>query len=231
MNQDYRYEIKFLLDEAQLSEFEFWMLGRTSMKQAYPRRIVNSLYFDDVEYRAARDNLVGLANREKYRLRWYGDAGRDEVIDLKLERKAREGRLGYKQGKVLRPLQNTLLKVDLSETASVCKQNFFELGLIDGDMSAQLLPVLYVKYSRQYFQDIDGIRITIDRSLEFSNVQASAPLLQYRAIPYSKNIVEMKFPPELKGSAARMLESLHIVPKRCSKYLQGLSMIGVAVYI
>ena len=231
MSQDYRYEIKFVLNEIQLSEFEFWMFGRTSMKEVYQRRVVNSLYFDDVEYRAARDNLTGLANREKYRLRWYGDAQRNEVIDLKLEKKVREGRLGYKQSRSLLPLQDRLLKADLEEVANDCQEEFLKLGLIDGGMAAQLIPTLYVKYSRQYFQDIDDIRITIDRGIGFSNVQGNAPLLQSSAIPYSKNIVEIKFPPELKGNAARLIGSLHIVPKRCSKYLQGLSMIGVAVYI
>ena len=231
MSKDYRYEIKFVLNEVQLSEFEFWMLSRTSMRETYQVRVVNSLYFDDVEYRAARDNLIGLANREKYRLRWYGDANHNEVIDLKLEKKAREGRLGYKQSRSLQPLQDRLLKADLEEIANECREEFFGLGLIDGDMSAQLMPALYVKYSRQYFKDVDDIRITIDRGIGFSNVQANAPLLQCSAIPFSKNIVEIKFSPELKGNAAQMIESLHIVPKRCSKYLQGLSMIGVAVYI
>ncbi len=231
MSQDYRYEVKFLLNEIQLSEFEFWMAAQTSMSEAYPDRVVNSLYFDDVDYRAARDNLTGLPNREKFRFRWYGDAVDEKVIDLRLERKVREGRLGFKQSCPLEMIEDRLLVTNLADLVSECREEFFQVGLMDGDLLSQLMPTLYVNYNRQYFQDINDVRITIDRSIGFSNVQANAQLFQSRSIPYSKKIVEIKFSPELKENVTHLIRSLHIAPKRCSKYLHGLSMIGAAVYI
>ncbi len=231
MSQDYRYEVKFVLNEIQLSEFEFWMAAQTSMKEAYPDRVVNSLYFDDSDYRAARDNLTGLPNREKFRFRWYGNPADGRVLDLRLERKVREGRLGFKQSCRLQTLEEKLLVVKLADLCDECREEFFRIGLLRGDLLSQLIPTLYVSYNRQYYQDINNVRITVDRGIEFSEVRANAKLLQSRPILYSKKIVEIKFSPDLKDNVAHLMKSLHIAPKRCSKYLHGLSMIGTAVYI
>ena len=38
----------------------------------HPNQTINSLYFDDLKHSSVKDNLSGVANRSKYRLRWYG---------------------------------------------------------------------------------------------------------------------------------------------------------------
>ena len=42
-------------------------------KEIFHRRSVNNIYFDDQNMSFYRQNVAGDANREKYRLRWYGD--------------------------------------------------------------------------------------------------------------------------------------------------------------
>ena len=66
-----RYEIKFILNDNELAEFKSWIISQTRFKKKYNPRIVNSIYFDDINDSSANDNLAGISLREKYRLRWY----------------------------------------------------------------------------------------------------------------------------------------------------------------
>ena len=70
---EYRYEIKFSLDEIAYAEAMRWLQVNTSATKRYDDRCVNSLYFDNPGYSSIRDNITGLSDRSKYRIRWYGD--------------------------------------------------------------------------------------------------------------------------------------------------------------
>ena len=39
----------------------------------YPKRRVNSIYFDNSSYSSIRQNLDGVSNKKKIRVRWYGE--------------------------------------------------------------------------------------------------------------------------------------------------------------
>ena len=71
MSDDYRYEIKFVLNEVALSRFISWVYLDTNCRKKYPERIVNSIYFDDLDFSSVSDNIAGVPNRLKTRLRWY----------------------------------------------------------------------------------------------------------------------------------------------------------------
>jgi len=90
-----RYELKFVLDNSSTSDVYHWLNYCTSIKNKYPGRLVNSLYFDDVYFQSVKDNLAGISNRKKTRLRWY-QADKNSINSIpNLEFKVRDGRLGY----------------------------------------------------------------------------------------------------------------------------------------
>ena len=66
-----RYEIKFILNSIEFDKFKTWLLINTGFVKKYEPRLVNSIYFDDLNNSSANDNLAGIGIREKYRLRWY----------------------------------------------------------------------------------------------------------------------------------------------------------------
>ena len=70
---EYRYEIKFSLDDANYSRAMQWLFVNTHATKRFDNRYVNSLYFDNPGYSAIRDNITGLSERSKYRLRWYNE--------------------------------------------------------------------------------------------------------------------------------------------------------------
>ena len=48
---------------------------------------------------------------------------------------------------------------------------------------------------------------------------------------YPLKVLEIKFDPVLKDNVARIVKSLHLTPKRHSKYLVGLAKQGFVTYI
>ncbi|SVC31011.1 uncharacterized protein METZ01_LOCUS283865, partial [marine metagenome] len=65
------------------------------LKKRYPDRYVSSIYLDDSNYTSIKDNLTGLPNRKKYRLRWYlGNKEMNSEKQPNFEVKIRNGRLG-----------------------------------------------------------------------------------------------------------------------------------------
>ena len=61
----------------------------------YPKRWVNSIYFDDNNYTSIKENLAGINNRAKFRLRWYGKNS-FVLHNPKLEIKIKKNFLNYK---------------------------------------------------------------------------------------------------------------------------------------
>ena len=55
----------------------------------YPSRNVNSIYFDTSNYTSIRQNLDGVSNKKKIRIRWYGKS--DIITNPVVEIKSKKG--------------------------------------------------------------------------------------------------------------------------------------------
>jgi len=231
MSTDQRYEIKFILDEGKLAEFTSWMYCHTGAQVAYGSRNVNSLYFDDVSYESVRDNLAGVSDRKKMRLRWYHNNNSTDISSLALELKIRHGRLGHKKTYPLPGLQQEIMTL---EAGLIYEQVVEELGVSPSTqqiLDDHYIPTLHTSYLREYFEDMNGLRITLDHNINFHHVASHSHLLQGISSPYPMHIAELKFSPHTKPKVIELLRSLHMTPKRHSKYLVGLSVFGQAIYI
>ena len=70
-----RFERKFVFKL--INQFEIQNLLFKSnffFKPHYPARKVNSIYFDTKNLKNINENLDGINERKKYRVRWYGNA-------------------------------------------------------------------------------------------------------------------------------------------------------------
>jgi len=226
MSPDYRYEIKFVLDNAKLSDAMQWLYNETTAIKTYDNRLVNSIYFDDVSFSSVRDNLAGIDKRNKLRLRWYGDATKHSTPIFEV--KTKNGRLGCKTTYSISSIKNSLTELSIDNIAS---KTIKDLLLNNVVFDEHLVPTLQVNYEREYYETHDGIRITIDQDVQFSDTQLHTILNENTAFPYPFKVMEIKFEPGMKDSVAKLIRSLHITPKRHSKYLIGLAMLGYAVYI
>jgi hypothetical protein len=228
MSNPYRYEIKFILDQADLTSAMTWLYSSTSARSTYPPRFVNSIYFDDPGYSSVRDNLAGISDRKKIRLRWYHNDKIEDISGLKLEVKCRNGRLGNKESFDLKSMEDKLLELEYRKLSSEIEEHVG--GHEDFMIDEYLSPSLHVSYCREYFEDMSGIRYTFDKPISFYGALPHSRIFQNTEIPYPNIIMEIKFDPNKKDEVSDMLRSLSLTPKRHSKYLVGLAAFGQAVY-
>ena len=83
-----RREVKFLLtqkDDAWARSYIF--RHKAGFLKEYEDRYVNNLYFDTPDFKNYYDNLNGISDRVKVRLRWYGDMTRLDRPALELKHK------------------------------------------------------------------------------------------------------------------------------------------------
>ena len=225
MSSDYRYEIKFVLDNSRLADAMQWLYKSTTANKSYDNRMVNSLYFDDVDSSSVRDNLAGIDQRNKLRLRWYGNQKNSLPI---FEVKTKNGRLGYKTAYPIKSIKNNIMDLNIDKIVSKCIK---DLAIHDIILDKHIVPTLQVNYEREYYETHDSIRITIDQDIQFSDTQLHSTLDENNSFPYPFKVMEIKFKPSMKKTVAKLIQPLHITPKRHSKYLIGSAMLGYAVYI
>jgi len=225
VNLDPRYEVKLVEDHAGLADLMQWLYSATSATKVYNDRVINSIYFDDTNFSSVRDNLAGIAQRRKLRLRWYGDS---EISLPTFEVKIRNGRLGYKKSYPINSIKSNLFSSNLEKISSACLNELQEYNVLFDD---HITPTLLVKYKREYFQTHDGIRITIDQNINFSEIQLYSKINELNSYSYNSIVIELKFEPNMKQTVAELIRPLHSSPKRHSKYLIGMAKLGQAVYI
>jgi hypothetical protein len=229
MSNEFRYEIKFVLNEAALASFLSWMYLNTNCRKKYAKRTVNSIYFDDLSYSSVRDNLSGVPNRQKTRLRWYQNGNNNPISIPVLEQKTRIGRLGSKSSVAINSLKEIIYSSTFSTMMDLIRN---EVSLDHYATLEYLIPTLNVSYSRQYFEDNNGLRITVDDAIKFNGrFSLHQKLNNTEQIDYRSKIVELKFEPEMKNYVVDLMRPLSLTPVRHSKYLTGLAMFGQVQYL
>lgn len=203
-----RYERKYRIHDFSLEHVENILMNNpASFKEAFPDRIVNSIYYDNVEFQALKDNLSGATSRVKYRVRWYGKS-REIIQKPVLEKKIKRNMLGMKEHEPLGDfnLSDELTKINSLEVLK--EQN--------------LIPVVLVSYLRTYLVSFDGrIRATIDRNLEYAKV------VQNRVLKFpifdSAIIVEIKYDENDADLADHCLQSIPFRLTKNSKYVSAVT--------
>ena len=222
-----RYEIKFPINQNEMVEI-LYFIKMNKFYKSYPSRSINSLYFDTIDNTSISNNLAGLSNRHKIRLRWYENNKFPPVLELK----SRNGRIVYKQ-KIdmdflsIQDINNTdLYKIRKRIFRFISTNKKFDLRLIDF-----YFPNLLVNYNREYFELNKDIRLTIDKNIKFKNISLNKNVNYYKNINYSQIIAEIKFPIHLKDNVVELIRHLNLSPRRHSKYLVGMSKVASLVYV
>lgn len=220
-----RYELKFVLNELQLSHLED-LIKQNNFQKHFPKRTVYSLYFEDFNFNSVKDNISGISKRKKLRLRWYNDDNKPPFLEIK----KRSGRIGNKL-KITTPFKNgiEIEKMNSTEIQKVLNKNIDKNNpfLINPNFK----PLLFVRYDREYLISKDGIRLTIDKKIYFSSVSTFNSLKSLKKFKYNRNIVEIKFPIEKKQILNKILKKTELIPTRHSKYLVGVAKLGMCSYI
>lgn len=119
---------------------------------------IRSLYFDNLTDKALREKLDGVDKREKFRLRYYNH----DVSRIMLEKKSKQGGLGYKQDCLL----------TYEETKEIVEGDYAWMKECDRELLRELYRKIYVQglrpktlvdYTREPFVYRAGnVRVTLD---------------------------------------------------------------------
>jgi len=222
MEHNLRYEKKMIFDALRLGEVRSWVYSHSNaFKVAYPPRQVNNLYFDTPERLLMTEHANGVANREKFRFRWYGEnwCAREGNIEIK----KKIGHLGYK---ITHPINNIIdfSRLDWREIIRLLKEKS------SGDFSFlldNLKPVVINQYQREYFVSADEkIRVTLDYDMKaFGQSFGFSPNITFRQLLVNNVIIEMK---ATMDECQRIADALAEFPLRCvqnSKYLNAMEYV------
>ena len=213
-----RYEIKYIFNNDQLSIFMKWMFSQSNFNKKHPNRLVNSIYFDDAFNTSANDNLAGISQREKYRLRWY-NVEVNKLSNFEIKRKV--NKLNSKIYLKLENKYKNLSDLTNSEIAYIFQKTIFEY---DPQYNFDFFPKLQVQYFRSYYylnNDKDN-RLTYDTNVLFSR----ASDIKISPIRYKckYDIIEHKFTNENQKNNLR-LSINNIQNQSFSKYIYGMDAI------
>ena len=197
-----RYERKFR-STRHSNTFVNGYLAQLGFFQEHPERLINTLYFDTVNFKFAIDNINGTRYRIKPRLRWYDELSSRDSSGTKLEYKIKDGFLGYKFS----------IKTSLSNA----------LSSIENRLGVAGYPTITTNYKRLYLRNMDGIRATIDYDISpsvFSKSSKKKYSLDYEVIEFKYGINLDRYFREI------LFKSINQYPlsrlNKSSKYIEGL---------
>ena len=219
----FRYERKFLVDELDDHEVRAIVKLHPSLfTQAYPPRFVNNIYLDSQDMANYVDNVSGVGDRRKVRIRWYGDLF--GTIDRPiLEFKIKRGLVGTKEQHFLAPftLQRGFSNHTLERLlASDVLPELVQARLVD------LNGVLVNRYYRWYYTTLDGrYRVTVDTNLSYHRVGYLKSSFAHNQVDHNNIVVELKYQSQDEGSANRVSSHFPFRVTRNSKYVQGIERV------
>ncbi len=179
-----------------------------SFRKIFPDRQINNIYWDTIGLQTYHDNVVGIANRQKFRLRWYGnDVG--EVIAPKLEIKIRQNELGDKKIFDIPSFDLHQPEVHSDEIEQLTRSN------------TNLVPVLLNSYHRSYWGTFDGeFRMTIDYNMRFHSLLNEGAFRGYRHRDEAV-ILELKYDEKMESQSDRITQYIPFRRTKNSKYVIG----------
>jgi len=207
-----RYERKYKIENLTLPLVEQSVrLHPASFKKIFPDRQVNNIYFDTSDFRTYKDNVRGIAERKKFRVRWYGE-NLKQIHQPVFEIKIKNNLLGDK-------ISKQVDESDLSNLDVITKQ----LQTLSKAI-LPLQPTLLNSYWRSYYGTSDGkFRITIDSQLRYFSLLEKRKFQSYQ-LKDKGVVMELKYHQDLDNQTDRITQHFPYRMSKSSKYVTGIMM-------
>ena len=109
-NKIKRFERKWLFkSNNSLALINALIRSNLFFRTQYPSRKVNSIYFDTKDYISIRQNLDGVSDKKKIRIRWYGN--NDVISNPVVEIKSKKGFEKKKESITIKGLNNLKISI------------------------------------------------------------------------------------------------------------------------
>ena len=221
--RSFRYERKFLVDQLDAVQVRAMIKRHSCMfYEPYPPRYVNNLYLDTPDMSNYYDNVSGVGERRKVRIRWYHGLFGD-VEEPVLEFKIKKGLVGTKRSFPFAPFA-------LDDGFSA---NRYQASLCQADLPdhirqylRQLRVVLCNRYYRWYFATRDQrFRVTVDAEMAFYRMKRANNRFVHRYADHRNIVVELKYEKALDVQAEKVSGFFPFSVTKNSKYVTGIKRV------
>ncbi|MEO1262515.1 MAG: VTC domain-containing protein [Bacteroidota bacterium] len=222
-NRAYRFERKFTATGAD----RFPLISQIKTHPAffheiYYTRQVNNIYFDTSSLKFYDDNKIGISERKKVRIRWYGNID-GKITSPKLEYKIKSGLLGTKWTFDLLDFEigNNFSEnyiFDILQRSNLPKEIAEDLKVLS--------PTLINSYHRTYFLSADQkYRLTFDEHLKFYRPSyLKGNPISFPKLHLNHFIVELKYAQSEDAHANRVSKLFPYRLDKSSKYVTGIDL-------
>jgi hypothetical protein len=216
----FRYERKFLISELNRYEIESIVKFHPAIfSEIHHQRFVNNIYFDTINMSNYFNNVIGISQRLKVRIRWYGDLlGFIEkpVLELKIKK-------GFLGSKLRFPLDSFYLGCDYSLDA---QQDIFAKSGVPDVLTEHLKSLRFAllnRYSRKYFESADHkFRITIDFDMEFYKIDPANNSFIEKIVDHNNTVLELKYSEKDDEEVKFITNYFPFRMTKSSKYVSGI---------
>lgn len=218
-----RFERKFLFQNTP-AENIIQSVYRNSygFQEIYHKRKVNNIYFDDANYNYYKQNVEGVADRKKLRLRWYGE-NTLAIENPTIEIKKKMGEAGDKDSFKLKGSSYNLGVQSANEIKHLLANSTKQFVAVHHALK-KLHPTLINTYERRYFLSFCGrYRITVDYNQAFHNPNYS--VLENSRIHISDIVLELKYAVADDNEARQVSQQIQTRLSKNSKYVNGMNLL------
>ena len=190
MEEELRYERKTVLSRVDYCETRnFIKLHPLSFRELYPARSINSIYYDNSSRTHYRENVEGVSERSKFRIRWYGNPEDPRSAPLFLEVKKKFGMVGSKDRYPLKGLAKNEPEPFRAISKLVGEPEVPEKVV---DYFHTLQPNIYCGYQREYYLSADKkFRLTLDVGLVYKSLRSDGSVSLVKKS--SDLVIEVKY--------------------------------------
>ena len=216
-----RFERKFAIRDMDYNSIHQQVkLNSAAFSPLYYPRHINNIYLDTPELQYFLDNVSGIGDRIKARIRWYKEQ-KGFIEKPVLEFKIRKGFLG---NKISFPLASFSLDEHFSNQLLVDVFKRSDLPLWTREVLANLSPSLLNRYKRKYLISFDErYRITLDSELSYYHIGNNTTFME----SYTSDdvIVELKYAKINDDDAIYITNNLPFRLTKSSKYVNGIELL------
>tara|TARA_B100000795_G_C22782016_1_gene432802 strand:- start:53 stop:727 length:675 start_codon:yes stop_codon:yes gene_type:complete len=179
----------------------------------HPNRRVNSIYFDNANLSSIRQNLDGVSEKKKIRVRWYGS--QNQLMNPILEIKSKKGMITNKETYKIEELEGLqfpdLKNLDLIKNVVNSKNK--SKNIIE--------PILTTNYDRQYFVSNNSkVRATVDYNLHSINLKNLSQMQIVKNFSFIC-VLEIKYPTNLDKYVRQNLKEITLRLSKNSKFINS----------
>tara|TARA_Y100000589_G_C27140887_1_gene624657 strand:+ start:675 stop:1349 length:675 start_codon:yes stop_codon:yes gene_type:complete len=209
-----RFERKWILKNGDyLKLINSLLRSNFFFKFQYPKRKVNSIYFDDLKLSSIRENLDGISNKRKVRIRWYGNS--KKLISPILEIKSKKGYETKKESIRINKLNN-FEYLNPGNLEIIAR----EINKITNSKKT-IFPILTTNYEREYFiSNHNEIRATVDFNLESIFLKNLSEIYQKKKY-LPETILELKYSTKIDKLVRSKLDEISLRLSKNSKYINS----------